>query len=230
VAEREGAGLVRVRCPNPACREEIDLPPARLGRNEPCPACGQVITVVPVALRERAEAERSRGATSALARSTMPVAVVLDSIRSLWNVGSIFRSADAAGAEEVWLTGYTGRPPRPEISKTALGAEEVVPWREAATAAGAAAELRAMGYSILALERNDRSVELARAEVAFPCALVVGNEVAGLGEDVLEVADAVCHIPMHGLKGSLNVAVAAGVALYELRRKAERVGLAEPGG
>ncbi len=232
----EGAdGLVRVRCPNPSCRAELSLPPGRLGKNDPCPECGQVITVVPVAVRERAAAERARAERARkergdLARSAMPVALVLENIRSLWNVGSIFRSADAAGAEELWLTGFTGRPPRAQITKTALGADEVVPWREAATALDAVEALRAQGRSIAALEKNESSVDIARAGIAFPCALVVGNEVAGVSLEVLDVADLVCHLPMHGLKGSLNVAVAAGVALYELRRRAEAAGLAEGGG
>jgi tRNA G18 (ribose-2'-O)-methylase SpoU len=224
---------VRVRCPNPDCRSELELPVSRLGKNEPCPACGQVITVVPIALhesasRERAAAERVRKTGDALARRTMPVAVVLENIRSLWNVGSIFRSADAAGAEEIWLAGFTGRPPREEISKTALGAEEAVPWREAATGLDAARRLRAEGRSIVALERTEGSVALAEAPVRFPCAMLLGNEVAGLGAETISAADLVCHVPMHGLKGSLNVAVAAGVALYEFRRAAERAGVARP--
>ena len=219
--------LVRVRCPNPGCRSELELPPCRLGKNEPCPRCGQVITVVPIAVRERASSERARRG-GAVPRRTMPVALVLENIRSLWNVGSVFRTADASGAEEIWLTGFTGRPPREEISKTALGAEDAVPWREAATALDAVGRLREDGRSILALERTDRSVPLAEARVPFPCAVLLGNEVAGLSGEALAAADLVCHVPMHGLKGSLNVAVAAGVALYELRRAAERAGLALP--
>ncbi len=156
----------------------------------------------------------------------MPVSVVLENIRSLWNVGSIFRTSDAAGVEEIVLAGYTGRPPREEIAKTALGAERVVPWREAATALEAARELRGRGYSIVALEKTETSVPLAKAAITFPCALVLGNEVAGLTEEVVRAADVVCHLPMHGLKSSLNVAEAAGVALYEIRRSAETPGAA----
>jgi tRNA G18 (ribose-2'-O)-methylase SpoU len=159
----------------------------------------------------------------------MPVVAVLENIRSLWNVGSIFRSADAAGVEALVLAGFTGRPPRDEISKTALGAEESVAWGEAASAAEAAGRLRADGRFVIALERTDSSVPLAEADVRFPAALVLGNEVAGLGEEALAGADLVCHIPMHGVKGSLNVAVAAGVAFYELRRAAERAGVADAG-
>lgn len=227
-SEREK--LVRVRCPNPACCAEIELAPARLGKNEPCPSCGQVITVVPIALRENAVRERAAvakaGRGEGPGRCTMPVAVVLENIRSLWNVGSIFRTADAAGIEELWLVGITGRPPREEISKTALGAEEVVRWREAATAPEAVECLREGGRFVIALERTSTSVPLAGADLRFPSALLLGNEVAGLSAEAIEAADVVCHIPMHGVKSSLNVAVAAGVALYELRGAAERAGAA----
>ena len=230
-SEREK--LVRVRCPNPACRAEIELPPARLGKNDPCPGCGQVITVVPIALREGAREERAAveraGRGEGPARRTMPVAAVLENIRSLWNVGSIFRTADAAGVEELWLCGITGRPPRREISKTALGAEEAVRWREAATALEAVESLREGGRLIIALERTSTSVPLAGADIRFPCALLLGNEVTGLSAEAIEAADLACHIPMHGVKSSLNVAVAAGVALYELCRAAERAGAAPSG-
>jgi len=221
--------VVRARCPNPACAAELELSPDRLGKNEPCPECGQVITVVPLAFRAAGVAERSEAARARdgeALRRTMPVAAVLDNIRSLWNVGSIFRSADAAGVEKLVLAGFTGRPPRAEISKTALGAEESVPWEEAASAAEAVERLRAEGRFVIALESTASSAPVAEADVRFPCALVLGNEVAGLGEEVRAAADAVCHIPMHGVKGSLNVAVAAGVAFYELRRAAEKAGVA----
>jgi tRNA G18 (ribose-2'-O)-methylase SpoU len=159
----------------------------------------------------------------------MPVVAVLENIRSLWNVGSIFRSADAAGVERLVLAGFTGRPPRDEIAKTALGAEESVAWGEAESAAEAARSLRADGRFVIALERTPSSAALAEADVRLPAALLLGNEVAGLGEEALAGADTVCHIPMHGVKGSLNVAVAAGVAFYELRRAAERAGVADVG-
>jgi 23S rRNA (guanosine2251-2'-O)-methyltransferase len=221
------AGAVRVRCPNPACAAELAVAPERLGKNQPCPACGQVITVVPIALRERAHQERTRTAND-LERNCMPLVLVLENIRSLWNVGSIFRSADGAGVQEIWLCGYTGRPPRDEISKTALGAELTVPWHEAARAADAASALRSRGFHIVALEATRDSSPLAKAAPEFPCALLVGNEVAGLTEEALSLASAAYHIPMHGLKSSLNVAVATGIAVYQLRLAAERAGAARP--
>jgi len=223
-------GTVRVRCPNPACGAELRLPTERLGKNEPCPECGQVITVVPLAFREGKAAERAAAELSRdgpPVRGTMPVVAILENIRSLWNVGSVFRSADAAGIEKLLLAGFTGRPPRAEISKTALGAEESVPWGEAASAAEAVKRLRAEGRFVIALERTSASVPLDEAEFRFPCALILGNEVAGLGPEVLAASDLVCHIPMHGVKKSLNVAVAAGVAFYALRRAAERAGVVD---
>ena len=227
---QDSEATVRVRCPNPECGAELLLAPERLGKNEPCPECGQVITVVPLAFREgkaaeRAAAERSRDGPPV--RHAMPVVAILENIRSLWNVGSIFRSADAAGVERLLLAGFTGRPPRAEISKTALGAEESVPWEEAPSAAEAVERLRADGRFVIALERTASSVPIAEADVRFPCALVLGNEVAGLGPEVLAASDLVCHIPMHGVKGSLNVAVAAGVSFYALRRAAERAGVVD---
>jgi len=230
---RDSEATVRIRCPNPACGAELLLDPARLGKNEPCPECGQVITVVPLAFRgagvaERATAARARAGEPV--RHAMPVVAILENIRSLWNVGSIFRSADAAGVERLVLAGFTGRPPRAEISKTALGAEESVPWEEAPSAAEAVKRLRADGRFIIALERTPASVPIDEAEIRFPAALVLGNEVAGLGPEVLAASGLVCHIPMHGVKGSLNVAVAAGVAFYALRRAAERAGVVEGAG
>ncbi len=226
----EPCPTVRVRCPNPACGAELALAPERLGKNEPCPECGQVITVVPLAFREGGAAERAaaeRAGAGDRVRRTMPVVAVLENIRSLWNVGSVFRSADAAGLESLVLAGFTGRPPRDGISKTALGAEESVPWDEAASAAEAIGRFRAEGRFVIALERTASSVAVSEADVSFPCAILLGNEISGLGDEALAGADLVCHIPMHGIKGSLNVAVAAGVAFYELRRAAERAGVAE---
>ena len=254
---REYAKGVRVRCPNPKCRAEFSLPTEKLGKSHPCPNCRQVITVVPIAVREQAEAERAaaeraRAGAGDIQRSTMPVIVILENLRSLWNVGSIFRSSDATGVEQIVLTGYTGRPPRDEITKTALGAEQVVPWREAPTALEAVRELRGRrsappqratcgrrsapprcaiwgrGWLVVALEKTEASVPLSEAELRFPCAILVGNEVSGLSEEATRAADLVCHLPMYGLKSSLNVAVAAAVALYEIRREAERVGVARP--
>jgi len=149
----------------------------------------------------------------------LPVAVLLDNIRSLYNVGSLFRTADAACVERLVLSGITGRPPQRGITKTALGAEGAVLWEPAASGFGAAKEFRRRGYEIAALETSLRSVDLYDWAPRFPVLLVLGNEVEGLDAELLEMADTHVRIPMLGMKHSLNVATAAGVALYELLRK-----------
>jgi tRNA G18 (ribose-2'-O)-methylase SpoU len=142
-----------------------------------------------------------------------PVTLILEDIRSLYNVGSIFRTADAARLQELILCGYTPTPPRKEISKTALGATETVPWRSFPTAAEAVQELRSHGVHVYALEQTDRSIPLADLTSAhIPIALVLGNEIGGVSAETLAVCDGAIEIPMYGVKHSFNVAVAAGIA------------------
>jgi tRNA G18 (ribose-2'-O)-methylase SpoU len=148
-----------------------------------------------------------------------PVILVVDNVRSLYNVGSIFRSCDGALVEKVILCGYTPHPPRKEISKTALGATETVPWEYAHDIADALAGLKRRGLRIAALEHTDRSVScfsLQRED--FPLAVVVGNEVTGLSDTALSFCDLALEIPMYGAKQSLNVAVATGILLFECVR------------
>jgi 23S rRNA (guanosine2251-2'-O)-methyltransferase len=147
---------------------------------------------------------------------------VLENIRSLGNVGSMFRSADATRIERLLLCGFTGHPPRREIEKTALGAQDSVPWEYWTRAAQACQHLRATGYLVLALEHTTRSIPLEQVELPGPTAFVVGNELAGVSDEVLAVCDAAVEIPMAGVKESLNVAVAFGVAAYALRAKLAR--------
>ncbi len=147
----------------------------------------------------------------------LPIILLSHNIRSLWNVGSLFRSADAFGVERLILTGYTPRPPRPEIAKTALGAEEWVLWSHAADPIAAINDLRKGGYAIAALERAAGSTPLGEFRRAAPTCLVVGHEIAGVPREVLAACDVVLEIPMRGKKESLNVAVAAGIALHQLR-------------
>lgn len=146
-----------------------------------------------------------------------PLYLVAVNIRSLWNVGALFRNSDAFGVVKLYLTGYTGTPPRDEISKTALGAERTVPWEHHRQTLRLLKRLKAQGVRIVALEQTRRGVPLPMFRPRFPLALVVGNEVAGVSPAICRVADDVVAIPMHGAKESLNVAVAAGVALYALR-------------
>ena len=141
---------------------------------------------------------------------------VLENIRSLGNVGSIFRSADAVRFEQLYLCGYTGHPPRLEIEKTALGATESVPWSYWSRSTEALAWLAESGYQILGLEITTRSLPLVEIELVPPVAIVVGNEVEGIGDETLALCDHAVELPMQGMKESLNVAVAFGVIAYQL--------------
>jgi tRNA G18 (ribose-2'-O)-methylase SpoU len=174
--------------------------------------------------RRRAdELTRDRPGSRRLARlERLPVVAVLENIRSLWNVGSMFRSADAMRLDRLLLCGYTGHPPRPEIDKTALGASAYVPWEYWSSAVEACAWLRDRGTQILALEHTTTSVDLETIELRPPLAFVVGNEVMGVSDEVLALCQGAIEIPMAGRKESLNVAVAFGVAAYALRRRLAR--------
>lgn len=144
-----------------------------------------------------------------------PLVVVLQNIRSLYNVGSIFRTADAMRVAELVLTGYTPSPPNIAISKTALGADRTVPWTQVQHTADALGDLRRRGFRIFALELTDSSRSVRSiAPSDLPMALVLGNEIAGVTQDVLDLCDGAFEIPMYGVKHSLNVAVAAGIAMY----------------
>ena len=149
----------------------------------------------------------------------LPVTVLLDNVRSLYNVGAFFRTADASGVEKLYLCGITGRPPKRAIAKTALGAEESVAWEHAPDAVAALASLRARGYDIAAIETTVHAVDLFDWRPRFPVCLVFGHEVDGIRPEVSAFCDTHVRIPMLGAKHSLNVATAGGVAVYELLRK-----------
>jgi tRNA G18 (ribose-2'-O)-methylase SpoU len=149
----------------------------------------------------------------------MPAAVLLHDVRSMYNVGAFFRTADGAGVERLLLSGITARPPKIQISKTALGAEESVPWEPVSDARAALGTMRAAGYELAAIETSLRSVDLFDWQPRFPVCLLFGHEVDGLGAELLESCDTHVRIPMLGRKHSLNVASAGAVVLYELLRK-----------
>jgi tRNA G18 (ribose-2'-O)-methylase SpoU len=149
-----------------------------------------------------------------------PIYVIVENVRSLFNVGAIFRTADGVKARKIFLTGFTGSPPRREIEKVALGADRAVPWTHCADTRSVICGLRREGVRILALERTDRSVDFQDYPYSFPVAVVVGHELAGIADETLSACDACVHIPMHGVKRSLNVSVACGVLLYEVLRHA----------
>jgi 23S rRNA (guanosine2251-2'-O)-methyltransferase len=149
----------------------------------------------------------------------IPAGVILDCVRSLYNVGSFFRSADAAGMSKLYLTGYTGRPPHPGIAKTALGAEQTMPWEHHQEALALLDHLRTKDHEIAIIETSVHAVDLYDWKPRFPVALVFGNEVEGVPPQLSERADLHVRIPTLGQKQSLNVAVAGGIVMYELLRK-----------
>jgi tRNA G18 (ribose-2'-O)-methylase SpoU len=149
----------------------------------------------------------------------LPVCVLLENVRSLYNVGAFFRTADAVALDKLYLGGITGYPPQNMITKTALGAEETVPWQRVADAETTITELRATGYEIAAIETSAHAVDLFDWQPRFPVCVLFGHETDGLTPGVAAMADTHIRIPMLGRKHSLNVASAGGVVLYELLRK-----------
>jgi tRNA G18 (ribose-2'-O)-methylase SpoU len=149
----------------------------------------------------------------------LPVVVVVDSVRSLYNVGSIFRTSDGVLLEKLILTGFTPRPPRKEIEKTALGATQSVPWEYVKEPAEAIRHFKDSGYHAFCLELTDQVIPYYDVTVAqYPLCLVIGNEITGVSRDVLAECEKAIEIPQFGIKQSLNVAVAYGVAIFELSR------------
>jgi len=145
-----------------------------------------------------------------------PISVVLPDIRSAMNIGAIFRTADATNAEKIYLTGYSATPEHPKVVKTSLGAEETVEWEYRQKSAETIQELKAQGNYIYGLELANDSKCIWDVDFMFPAVVVVGNEIKGIDEDILSLCDEIIHIPMLGSKESLNVATAAGIALYKL--------------
>ena len=149
----------------------------------------------------------------------LPVVVLLDNVRSMYNVGAFFRAADGVNLEKLCLCGITAHPPKKAISKTALGAEEVVAWEHDWDAVATAERLRSKGLQITAIETSPEANNLFEWQPKFPVCVAFGHEVDGLRPELLDIADAHVRIPMLGKKESLNVATAAGIVLYELLRK-----------
>lgn len=150
----------------------------------------------------------------------IPIVIVLDNIRSQLNVGSIFRTADAFLIEAIYLCGITGTPPHRDIQKTALGATETVSWKYFANSMDAIAHLKLQGYLIAAIEQADKATMLQQLhyDTNHKIALVFGNEVEGVQQEIVSHADVVVEIPQLGTKHSLNIAVAVGVVLWEMVR------------
>jgi len=153
------------------------------------------------------------------AHARLPFHVVLNNIRSLHNVGSIFRTCDGAGVGKLWLCGITGYPPRAQIKKTALGADETVPWEYRQEACTLLDELKKQGFQIVLLEHTSRSRVYQDFTPKSPVCLVVGNETEGISDDVVDHCDNAIEIEMAGQKNSLNVSVAFGIVAYHMRNR-----------
>lgn len=150
-------------------------------------------------------------------RDPAKIWVCLHNIRSLHNVGSAFRSCDAFAAGNLLLSGFTPCPPRPEIAKTALGADAWVPWQQLPEGAAALKKYQDLGYRIIAVEQTNQSVplpEMAGIIGDAPCIFVFGNEVLGIDDEILQMADLAVEIPQYGKKHSLNVSVSVGIVLF----------------
>lgn len=222
--------IMKSVCPYPDCLAPVDLEAEEEVVNKrghwlaSCPACKMTATFrekeaiekMEASYERRKEANITEGGPDPLNLASL--SVLVEDVRSLWNVGSIFRTADGAGFSSVYLSGISGSPPRKEIEKVSLGAEKTVSWKYKVNPLDFILDLKANGVQILGLERNDESTLLteaiARNALIKPLCLVVGNEVSGLSPQVMRYCDILCHLPMKGHKESLNVAVAFGIAAY----------------
>lgn len=148
----------------------------------------------------------------------MPLVIVLDNIRSLNNIGSVFRTADAFRVEKIYLCGITGRPPHREIHKTALGATESVDWEYQEKTNEAIVKLKNSKYKVVAIEQMESSINLSdyKPEPNEKLALIFGNEISGISEDIIKDIDLCIEIPQFGTKHSFNIAVSAGIVLWHL--------------
>ena len=142
--------------------------------------------------------------------------VIAHNIRSLHNVGAIFRSADVFGVKEIYLTGCTGSPPRKEIAKTALGSQNRIKWQQREDALDLIRNLQSSGHKMIAIEMDEKSVPISTISKQGNLVLILGNEVEGIEKEILEACDVIAEIQTSGSKQSLNVSVAAGVALFAL--------------
>jgi 23S rRNA (guanosine2251-2'-O)-methyltransferase len=173
------------------------------------------------AMRKLSMDELGRKSVEEFKRSEkIPVIVVLENIRSAYNVGSVFRTADAFLIEAIYIVGYSAKPPHKEIKKTALGAEDSVTWKHFNTTAEAIEDLKAGGYEVFAAEQAENSLLLQQLsfEPEEKIAVIFGNEVSGVEQATIHLCDGCIEIPQLGMKHSLNIATAAGVVLWELVR------------
>lgn len=156
---------------------------------------------------------------------TKIIYIIAHNIRSAYNVGAIFRTADGVGAQKIYLTGYTASPGNSKIykssaqkmiEKTALGAEKNVSWKKVRNISNLILDLKKKGFEVIALEQNEKSVNYKEFRPIFPVALIIGSEPRGIDVRILKKCDKIIKIPMYGSKNSLNVSVALGIASYQL--------------
>ena len=151
--------------------------------------------------------------------SRLPISILVENVRSVHNVGSIFRSADGFGASKIYLTGYTAYPPREDLHKTALGADKIVPWVHFENSLDALNDLEKNNITPIVVEQTINSTSVYDFDFEFPVCFILGNEVNGVSEDLLERVSLQLEIPMKGIKQSLNVSVAAGIVGFEVARQ-----------
>jgi 23S rRNA (guanosine2251-2'-O)-methyltransferase len=192
----------------------IDETPGRLPSIKSCPACRAPLQAVGESF-PRLEVQASR-----LDPAGPALEVLLDNIRSAWNVGSMLRTCDGAGVRKVHLCGVSSTPDNPKVAKTSLGAERCLPWSFSNDGVAAAQKMKAQGMRLWALEGGPRAVSLFDAAPDLPgepILLVAGNELSGVDPGIIDLCERVVSLPMQGIKGSLNVAVAFGIAVYFIR-------------
>ncbi|MCX6047511.1 MAG: RNA methyltransferase [Chloroflexi bacterium] len=205
------------QCTEPTCRLRFPVTPEdRIGKH--CPRCGSPIQIV--------IEQPDTAPISLIDPAAQPLAlhVLLDNVRSTFNVGSIFRTADGAGVQQLYLCGITPTPEHPKVGKTALGAEQAIAWSQHHNAVDLACSLQARGATLWALEDGPTAASLFKPTslaMSEPVVLIMGNEVTGVDPGLLAICDRILAIPMSGVKRSLNVATAFGIAIYEIRRQLE---------
>lgn len=202
-------------CSNPECGLRFPLSPTER-RLDRCPRCGSPVRPAEIPYRSFSVPIK------AVKRKENEYVSILDNIRSTYNVGSIFRTSDGAGIDKLFLCGITPTPENPKVGKTALGAEKSVKWEHRWSVLETAEHLQSEGFFILALEGGSTSVNIFDAlhmirSMKRPLALAVGNEVSGIDPEVVNMSDMCIYIPMEGIKESLNVATAFGIAAYMIR-------------
>ena len=190
-----------------------------------CPRCHAALQLCHIQYR-RSEMAEIAASPQQPQGQTPQIDILLDNVRSAYNVGSIFRTANAVGVQHLHLCGMTAIPTNSKVGKTALGAEKMVPWTYHTNSIDRAIELKEAGYTVWALEKCVDSTSLfdiKHHQIRSPTALIIGNEISGVDPKLVEISDQVLHIPMQGDKRSLNVTVAFGIAIYSLKIRADDI-------